>query len=427
MKRGTDRGRIVGYALMNLVVLGSLTAPVVTALPLRIAELVPVEERAPSLAFVTACGALAALIANPLFGVLSDRTRGRLGRRRPWLLAGVLVGWGASLLLVVAPSVPLLAVAWTLAQTAYNASLAAVAALLGDGVSERSRASASGIFGAGAFLGTLPPLVLAGVLPGDIVLVVLFMPTAAVMVVVAAVVVLRDPPLAAGSVAPRGRPHLPRGEELRALRPFAAVWVQRALMHLSFGLVTSFALFLVSDRMRISPEAAGPVVALMTFAGGAAIVVAAIGSGFLAGRRGDYRPFLVAAALGLAVAALLRGVSSDTTLFVAGAAFGGLALGAFYAVDLAMALRAIPAGRHGSYLGILNVAETLPATITPAIASALLLIGGADPVSGAPDDYLALCLAAAVVAVGALLPLPALRGVLTRGRTAADPTAPALR
>ncbi|MCS5498410.1 MFS transporter [Cnuibacter physcomitrellae] len=427
MTRGTDRGRIAGYALINLVVLGSLTAPVVTALPLRIAELVPAEERASSLAFVTVCGAIAALVANPLFGVLSDRTRGRLGRRRPWLLAGVLVGWVASLLVVIAPSVGVLAVAWTLAQTAYNASLAAVAALLGDGVSERSRASASGIFGAAAFLGTLPPLVLAGVLPSRVDVVVLAMPTAAVLVVAAAVLLLNDPPLAAASAAARGRLRWPDRDERRALKPFAAVWVQRALMHLSFGLVTSFALFLVSDRMRISPEAAGPVVALMTFAGGAAIVVSALTSGFLAGRRGDYRPFIVVAALGLAVASVLRGVGTDTGLLVGGAALGGLALGAFYAVDLAMALRAVPEGRHGTYLGVLNMAETLPGTVSPAIASALLLIGGRDPVSGAGDDYLALCLAAAVVALCALLPLPALRGVLTRDRAPEGLSAPVLR
>ncbi|GLK15606.1 MFS transporter [Herbiconiux flava] len=411
-----DKRQIALFALINLVLLGSLTAPVITGLPLRIAGLVGEDQRTETLAFVTVCGAIASLVANPVFGFLSDRTRGRWGRRRPWLLAGVAGGWVASLLVVNAQSVAGLTLAWVLAQTAYNASLAAVAALLGDQVRERSRAMASGVFGAAAFLGTLPPLVLAGILPGRIDIVVLAMPTAAVAVVLVACLLLRDPPLSetAGQGRVRLRPAMPSRAELRAARPFALVTLQRLLMHLAFGLATSFTLFFVSDRMRLSPEAAGPVVALVTLAGGSAIVVSALVTGSLAGKRGAYRNWIVAAAIGLAVAAALRAVSSDVPPLVAGAVIGGLALGAYYAVDLALALRTIPAEKHGAYLGVFNTAETLPSTVSPAIATALLLVGGSDPISGRSDDYLALYLVAAVVALTALLPLPALRGVLTR-------------
>jgi Na+/melibiose symporter-like transporter len=411
-----DKQQIALFALINLVLLGSLTAPVITGLPLRIAGLVGEDQRTETLAFVTVCGAIASLVANPMFGFLSDRTRGRWGRRRPWLLAGVAGGWVASLMVVNAQSVAGLTLAWVLAQTAYNASLAAVAALLGDQVRERSRAMASGVFGAAAFLGTLPPLVLAGILPGRIDIVVLAMPTVAVAVVLVACLLLRDPPLSetAGQGRVRLRPTMPSRAELRAARPFALVTLQRLLMHLAFGLATSFTLFFVSDRMRLSPEAAGPVVALVTLAGGSAIVVSALVTGSLAGKRGAYRNWIVAAAIGLAVAAALRAVSSDVPPLVAGAVIGGLALGAYYAVDLALALRTIPAEKHGAYLGVFNTAETLPSTVSPAIATALLLVGGSDPISGRSDDYLALYLVAAVVALTALLPLPALRGVLTR-------------
>ena len=74
--------RVAFFALINLVILGSLTAPVVTGLPMVIARLAPEGERTGALAVVTICGALAAVVANPVFGVLSDRTRGRFGRRR---------------------------------------------------------------------------------------------------------------------------------------------------------------------------------------------------------------------------------------------------------------------------------------------------------------------------------------------------------
>lgn len=418
MVRRDGRSGILLFALINLVVLGSLTAPVITGLPLRIAELVPEDQRTPTLAFVTVCGAIASVVANPVFGRLSDRTRSRWGRRRPWLLAGVVGGWAGSLLVVTAPSAAALTIGWVIAQTAYNASLAAVAALLGDRIDERRRAAASGVFGAAAFLGTLPPLVLAGLLPGRIDIVVLAMPTVAVVVVAGLCVVLPDPPTTGPRIAsgPAGarRGRLPSREALRRARPFAAVWLQRMLMHLAFGLATSFTLYFISDRLRLDPESAGPVVALVTLAGGGAIVVSALVSGALAGRRGRYRGWIVAAALGLAAAALLRAFSSDVPLLVAGAAVGGLALGAYYAVDLALALRTIPANEHGTYLGVLNISETLPGTVSPALATVVLLIGSGDPISGGPDDYVALYTIAAAVALCSLLPLRALRGVLSR-------------
>src|SRR5437899_2913102 len=46
--------------------------------------------KAVTLALVSSPGLLVALVSNPLFGMLSDRTRGRWGRRRPYILIGVL-------------------------------------------------------------------------------------------------------------------------------------------------------------------------------------------------------------------------------------------------------------------------------------------------------------------------------------------------
>ncbi|WP_291045934.1 MFS transporter [Herbiconiux sp.] len=414
------------FAAVNLVVLGALTAPVVTGLPILIARLVPEGERTGVLAFVTVCGAIASVVANPVFGAASDRTPGRFGRRRPWLLGGVVLGFGATVLVLNAGSVAALAVGWVLAQTAYNASLAAVAALLGDQVEERRRASASGIFGAAAFLGTLPPLALAALVPDRLDIVMLTMPTAALAVGVVACLVIRDTPLAqvrrtslTGSARRLGL----RGLELRRHRLFAWVWLQRFLLQLAFSLVTAFTLYFVAIRFVLSPEGASPVVAVTTFIGAAGIVLSALVTGFVASRRGRYAPFIVAASLGLAAAAALRALAPDVPVLWAGAALGGIALGAFYAVDLALALRAIPPGRTGTFLGVFNIAETVPQAIAPALALGLLALAGPDPVTDAAENYTALYLVAGGVALLALLPLPFLRPILTR----AAPAGPAPR
>jgi MFS family permease len=414
--------KVVVFALINLVVLGSLTAPVVTGLPIVIARLVPEGERTSVLAAVTIAGAIASVVANPVFGLLSDRTRGRFGRRRPWLIGGVVVGLGASVVIVLADTVAMVALGWVLAQTAYNASFAAVAALLGDQVSERRRASASGLFGAAAFLGTLPPLILAAVAPGRLEIVVLAMPVAAVVVVAVCCAVIVDPPStraapsrqATAAQDARGRTPRERLLVVRQNRLFAWVWLQRFLMQLSFSLVTAFTLYFVVARLALSPEGASPVVALTTLIGGASVVAAALAAGFVAARRGRYGPYIIAAALGLAVAAALRSLVTDGSLLWVSAALGGLALGAFYAVDLALALRTVPPGRAGSYLGVFNIAETLPQTIAPGLALGVLAVAGTDTLSTSSDNYGALYLVAAGVGLLALVPLAFLRPVLSR-------------
>ena len=56
-----------------------------------------------TLALVLAPGLIVALIANPLFGLLSDRTPGRFGRRRPYILGGTLFNIVGLLLMAFAP------------------------------------------------------------------------------------------------------------------------------------------------------------------------------------------------------------------------------------------------------------------------------------------------------------------------------------
>lgn len=406
--------RVAFFALINLVILGSLTAPVITGLPMVIAQLVPEGERTGALAVVTICGALAAVVANPVFGALSDRTPGRFGRRRPWLLGGAVVGLVGSIVIVAADSVLVLTLGWVLAQTAYNASFAAVAALLGDQVAEEQRASASGLFGAAAFLGTVPPLLLATILPARLDIVVLAMPIAAVVVVAICCSRISDPPLQRTDSATAGlREHRTR-IDIRHNREFAWMWLQRFLMHLAISFTTVFTLFFVMERLVLTSAESSPIVAAATLAGGAGIVVAALGAGFLASRSGNYGPYILAAAIGLAVAAVLRATVEGNTQLWVSAALGGLSLGIFYAVDLALVLRAIPDGAAGTYLGVFNIAETLPGTFTPAIAVAVLAVAGTDPLTGSGQNYTALYLTGAGIAVLALIPMVFLRSILTR-------------
>jgi Na+/melibiose symporter-like transporter len=122
-----------------------------------------------TLAVVMAPGLIVALIANPLFGLLSDRTPSRFGRRRPYILGGTLLNVAGLALMALgplvataegsgnalAPSLLILMLALMLTQAANNAAAAPFHALLPDMVAEEQRGTASGIMGMALFLGQI--------------------------------------------------------------------------------------------------------------------------------------------------------------------------------------------------------------------------------------------------------------------------------
>lgn len=122
-------------------------------------------------AVVLAPGLIVALIANPLFGLLSDRTPiGRIGRRRPYILGGTaanVVGLAVMALAptlffttghsgnALAPSLLVLMVGLMLTQLGNNAAAAPFHAFLPDFVPEPQRGTASGFMGLALLLGQI--------------------------------------------------------------------------------------------------------------------------------------------------------------------------------------------------------------------------------------------------------------------------------
>lgn len=397
---------ILLLAAVNLVALGSLTAPVVAVMPLKFAAL-PEGQRAGALATALALGSAAALVGSPLFGALSDRTRGPLGRRRPWMLGGVLAGFAFLAMLSTSDSVAVITGSWVGAQLAFNATMAASTALLADSVTERQRGSASGLFTAAAFVGTLPPLALSALLPRDVDAVSFVMPVLSIVVVGAAMTIPERMPAQTAPAQTRARRR--ERDRLAGSRAFAAVWLQRFTMQAAFSLAAAFTLYLVIDRMTGDAVTATPVAMVATLCGGAGIVAGAIIGGTWVSRRGGHVALFAAAGVGLAAAATLRAFAGAPIALWVAAAAGGLAVGTSLAVNLALAMRVVPSRRAGAYLGLLNVAETIPQVMVPLAAAALLRVGAGDPISGAADNYVALYATAAVLALVSLLTLPLVR------------------
>src|ERR1700733_10427881 len=143
----------VGWGFIALYTLAYISpsplflAPVLVTLALKVNSLVGIERAPGSLALVAGVGALVAMVGNPFFGRMSDRTTSKLGMRRPWMVAGLAGGSLGILIVALAPSVPVVLAGWCIAELFFNALLAALAALLPDQVPSPQRSQVSGVLG----------------------------------------------------------------------------------------------------------------------------------------------------------------------------------------------------------------------------------------------------------------------------------------
>ena len=78
-------------------------APLLVSLALKVNDLVGIDAAPGRLALVTSVGSLLAIVANPLFGRLSDRTTSSWGMRRPWMVVGLAGGTIGILTVALAP------------------------------------------------------------------------------------------------------------------------------------------------------------------------------------------------------------------------------------------------------------------------------------------------------------------------------------
>ncbi len=381
--------RILLLAAMQCAALGALTAPAVVAVSLLVRRMVG-DGAAPDVyALIDAAAALTAMIAAPLCGLLADRTMSRLGRRRPWLLGGAVVGLLGSAAMAWAPGPLLLAGAWMLTQAGYNAVFAAINGLLAEGLAPADRTRAAGIFSAAAFLGAVPGLLAAALLADHVRAMLLVVPVGALAVIVPLALRVADPPLVGRlPAAPRTPWRRVRGATASdVLTPsFLAVLAMRFVFSLQLSAGLTFALYLFLSRWSLAEGAAVRATSLSTFTGAVGVVAASV---LLTSSRWRHlrMPPVLGIALGLlALAMLSRALAPTVLVFHVATAVAGIAIGLGMTATRSLAYGLLPATTAGFGLGLMGAAGSLAGLVAP-LASAVLLRastgwGWADPYAG---------------------------------------------
>jgi MFS family permease len=386
----------------NLGLWLAIYAPIQVLLPEQ-AQALAGADKTLVLSVVMGVGALVALVANPLIGMLSDRTTSRWGRRHPWTVAGAVVGALGLVILAQAPNVVLMTVGWCVVQAGLAGMLAALTSALPDRVPVGQRAQVGGFVGIsqmlGTVLGALIVTVLVTRLAGGYL-------ACAVLVVLGALVFAASTgdarlpaafrpvgPLVAGLrrlwISPRAHPD------------FAWGWATHFLINLGNALGTLYLLYFLSDAAHYPDPETGLLILMALY--GVALVIGAVVCGARSDRSGRRRPYVVGSSVVMALAAVLLVVSPTWPAAIAAAPLLGVGFGVYWAVALAILTQVLPAAAdRAKDLGVINVANSLPQVVGPAVAGVVL---------GATHSYPVLFALSAVATLGGAVTVLRIRSV----------------
>lgn len=367
---GDPGGRWVGaLSLANLGVWVGWFGPLQLLLARQAEHFTP-EHKASTLALVTGLGAAVSMVANPVFGALSDRTTARVGRRIPWVVAGGVGGVTGLLVLAWAPDVAVMAAGWCLVQLALNASFAALTAAVPDQVPHRRRGLVGGWLGvsqvAGILVGTALATAAGGIAAG-------YGACAAfsLLAVVPYVLMRRDAPLRAGSQPPFHWREFVRGFWIdpRRFPDFGWAWLTRFLMNLSYSISTMYLLYYLTDAVHYAGDADTGVL-ILTALDAVTLLGTVVISGIWSDRTGRRKVFVVWSGLVISAATLLLAVWQTWTGAVVASLVLGVGYGVYTSVDFALLTDVLPsAADRGRDLGVINVANALPQVLAPAVAA----------------------------------------------------------
>ncbi|WP_105567831.1 MFS transporter [Microbacterium halophytorum] len=362
-----------GVAMASIV-------PMSFSLAVRIEQIAP--GRTDLLGIVLGVGAAATLVVAPLTGQLSDHTRSRWGRRRPYTVLGALVGVAASPLLMFAPNVPTLALGWVIGAAAWNTVGGSLANWQADRLPRSQRGIVSGVTGLVMQVAPVAGILLVGVAPDSAVFVILVPVAAGLLFVIPFVALVGEPD--SRETAPRGGLSLGRVIRSYGFRPrrfpnFSWNWLGRFVLFLGVMMTSSFSVLLFAQRLGLGVSDVAGVLAISS---GFSVVTASVGS-LLGGWLSDRvrrQSLALAGALVFAGGGTVLALAQDLVGLIGGILATSFGMALFAAPSQALSLDVLPnrETEAGRYMAITAFSQKIPSAVGPLLAPVVLSVGASS-------------------------------------------------
>jgi MFS family permease len=346
-----------------------------------------------------------------VFGVLADRTKSRLGRRRPWAIGGVIAGLLGLLALATVDSLILLGAAWAVTIVGWQTAGNQATYTQGDKLPEEQRGRVAALCGFASLAASV--IGMSIVVPFASNMLLLFLIPGAIGVVAMLIFVFTVREDSRAMVLPR----VSIGDVLRkfVFNPrtypdYGWNWAGRFILFFGLSFTSTYGTYFMSARLDLPVAELAGIIAVAGVGGVAASAVGALGAGFLSDKLKRRKVFvLIAAFIGLG-ATILSASSYSMPGVIAGSILNMLAIGVFSTVDQAIFLDTLPdRAESGRYISIIQLAQQIPTAIGPFVAPLLLGIGVA---AGAGPNYSLLFITSGVCfLVGGLTIVLKVRGV----------------
>lgn len=323
-----------------------------------------------------AFAAIPAILVPLIIGPLSDRCTSKLGRRRPYILVGSivgLVGLGIVQFGFQQVSLPIYISGYFLLQIGTNTALASFSGIIPDLVPENQRGTASGYMAVVSQVATLLGVILIGQLISKA-------RHTEVFILIGGVYALFTVISLIGIKEPQVTVKWPKFDFVSYLKSlwidprtypdFAWVWLTRALMMLGFYLIQPYIQFYLRDVVHVKDPAgeASMVIGL--------ILIAATISGFVGGVISDKvgrKPVVIYSSVLISVMCVALAFCQNLNqALIAGIIFG-LGYGAYISVDWALGADVLPSQNDsGKDMAVWHVAMTFPQQVAPLVGAMLL-------------------------------------------------------
>ncbi|KAA9394645.1 MFS transporter [Kocuria coralli] len=315
-------------------------------------------------------GAAGALIANVVFGRLSDRTTSKLGRRRPWIVGGTLGMSLGLIIMALAPNVAMTAGGWFIAQLGANATLAPFIATISDQVPKFQRGGVSALLGMAQNVGILGGTWVAELFQSNMFVMLVVPSFVAIAAMLFFAFVLKD------QVLPAKPPSMTLKEWAQTFwvsplkyPDYAFAWWSRFLITMASFMFSTYRFFFLNRQVGVPEENVAGVITTSVLIYTVCLVVTAWFAGKLSDKLQRRKIFVILSTVLYAVGTVMLAHTHSVDMFYLVEAVLGIAYGVYIGVDLALVVDVLPnPDDAGKDLGVFNIANALPQTLSPILA-----------------------------------------------------------